>query len=237
MRHIKKSIPAAAILLALASSIYAQKAGDNVLGVGIANVSPAVSLGQLNSVGPAAAPFNAANAGASASSSSVNTLSLGWLHMYTDNIATELSLGIPPKLNLDVHLASGDHPGAASARILTPALVAKYLFNTPTDQWRPYLGLGITYAWFRDIETNTSDPLVNQLGGSSASLSSSWAPVYNVGLIYNINPKWSINGSVSYIPLSTNATFNGAGRGTGTTTSGKLKLNTTDIVIRVGYTF
>ena len=32
-----------------------------------------------------------------------------------------------------------------------------------------------------------------------------------------------------------NATFNGAAQGTGTTTSGKLKLNTTDIVIRVGY--
>ena len=56
-------------------------------------------------------------------------------------------------------------------------------------------------------------------------------------MIYNINQKWSINGSVSYIPLSTNASFKGAAQGTGTTTSGKLKLNTTDIVLRVGYKF
>ena len=237
MLLIKKSIPAAAILLTLASSIYAQKAGDNIVGVGIANIAPDASLGQLTSVGPAAAPFNATTAGASAKSKSVNTLSLSWLHMYTDNIATELSLGIPPKLTLDVRLASGDKPGAASARILTPALVAKYLFNTPADQWRPYLGLGITYASFRSVNANTSDALINRLAGTSASLSSSWAPVYNAGVIYNINPKWSVNGSVSYIPLSSNATFNGAAQGTGTTTSGKIKLNPTDIVIRVGYKF
>ena len=36
MLSIKKSIPAAAILLTLASSIYAQKAGDNIVGVGCA---------------------------------------------------------------------------------------------------------------------------------------------------------------------------------------------------------
>ena len=42
---------------------------------------------------------------------------------------------------------------------------------------------------------------------------------------------------MSYIPLATNASFNGAAQGTGTTTSGKLKLNTTDIVIRVSYKF
>ena len=237
MPFIKRSIPAAVIVMTLASSVHAQKAGDNIVGVGIANIAPDVSLGQLTSVGPAAAPFNAATAGASADSKSVYTLSVSWLHMFTDNIATELSLGIPPKLKLDVHLASGDKPEAASARILTPALVAKYLFNSPDAQWRPYLGLGVTYASFRSVNANTSDVLINRLAGTSASLSSSWAPVYNAGVIYNINPKWSINGSVSYIPLSTNASFNGAAQGTGTTTSGKLKLNTTDIVLRVGYKF
>lgn len=119
MLFIKTSIPAAAILMTLASSSYAQKAGDNVLGVGIAKISPAVSLGQLDSVGPAAAPFNAANAGGSASSNSATTLSVSWLHMFTENVATELSLGIPPKLDLDVPLTSRDHPGAANAHILT----------------------------------------------------------------------------------------------------------------------
>lgn len=237
MSSIKRSFVAGAVLFALVSSVHAQKAGDNIFGVGVANIAPDISLGKLTSVGPAAAPFNAVNTGATASSSSVNTLSFSWLHMYTDNIATELSLGVPPKMTVDVHLTTSDHPGAATARILTPALVAKYLFNTPADQWRPYIGLGITHGSFTSVRANSGDPLVNQLGGTSASLSSSWAPVYNAGLIYNINDKWSINGSISYIPLKSTATFAGAGPGTGTTTSGRLKLDPTDIVIRIGYKF
>lgn len=230
-------IPAGVLLLTLVTGVQAQKAGDNVYGFGIANIAPNISLGQLTSTGPAAAPFNAATAGATASSKAVNTLSLSWLHMFTDNLATEVSIGIPPKLDLDVRLASGNRPSAASARILTPAVVGKYLFNSPSDQWRPYLGLGVTYASFRNVSANTSDPLVNQLGGGGASLSSSLAPIYNAGVIYNIDQRWSINGSISYIPLSADATFSGAGAGTGTTTRGRLKLNPTDIVIRVGYKF
>lgn len=237
MRSITRSLLVTATLLTLASSIHAQKAGDNIVGIGVANIAPDLSLGALTSVGPAAAPFNAATAGATARSGAVNTLSLSWLHMHTNNIATEITLGVPPKMTVDVHLTSGDHPGAATARILTPAAVAKYLFNTPADAWRPYLGFGFSYGTFRSVHANTSDPLVNQLGGTSTSLSSSWAPVYIAGIIYNFNEKWSLNGSVAYIPLKTTATLRGTGSGTGTTTSGPLKLDSTDIVVRVGYKF
>ena len=68
-------------------------------------------------------------------------------------------------------------------------------------------------------------------------MSSSWTPVYNAGVIYNIDEKWSINGSVSYLPVKTDVTFMGAGQGTGTTTTNTMKLNTTDFVVRVGYKF
>jgi outer membrane protein len=98
---------------------------------------------------------------------------------------------------------------------------------------RPYLGLGVTHVSFRNVKANTSDPLVARLAGTSASLSSSWAPVYNAGLIYNINERFSVNASVSYIPIKTTATFVGSG----TTTTGRLKLNPLDYVVRIGYKF
>ncbi len=233
MKTFKKTCLAVSGLLLASSAAIAQKANDTILGVGIAVISPNASLAPLNSVGPAAGLFNATTAGATASVSSVNTLSLSLLHMYSDNIGAELSLGIPPKFDVDVQLTSGPHPAAANAKELTPALVGKYFFNTPADKIRPYLGLGVTYASFSNVTAKTSDPLIARLAGTSATLSSSWAPIYNAGLIYNINERFSINASVSYIPLKTTATFVGSG----TTTSGKLTLNPTDYVVRLGYKF
>ena len=62
--------------------------------------------------------------------------------------------------------------------------------------------------------------------------------MYNAGVIYNIDDRWSINGSVTYIPITTTATFSGPGVGAGAAvTTGDLKLNTTDYVVRLGYRF
>lgn len=233
MNALTKSLFACGTLLLAASGAVAQKAGDNILGLGLAVIAPRESLGPLHSVGPAAPLFNAATAGATASIDPVTTVSFSVLHMFTDNIAAELSLGIPPKFDVDVQLRSGAHPGAASAKELTPALVGKYLFMTPADRFRPYLGLGVSYATFRSVSINRADPVIVRLAGTSASLSSSWAPVYNAGLIYNINERLSINASVSYIPIKTTATFVGSG----TTTTARLKLNPIDYVVRIGYKF
>ena len=244
MRSINKSILLSAALLAIAGGAQAQKAGDDIISAGIVNVNPNPSLGVLNSTGGSSAPatafFNTQTPGAGASSSSVNTLTVGWLHMFTDNIAGEIALGIPPKITMDVTTPSAgvkSHPGAATATYLAPAIIAKYLFNKPSDQWRPYLGLGATYVSFSDVTANLSDPLVNNLAGTSASLSSTWAPIYNAGVIYNINDRWSINASVSYIPVSTTATFVSSAATGGATTTGTLKLDTIDYVLRVGYKF
>jgi outer membrane protein len=215
------------------SGAMAQKAGDTIVSVGVAVIAPRESLGTLRSVGPAAPLFNAATAGATVSIDNETTVSFSALHMFSDNLAAELTLGIPPKFTVDVQLRSGSHPGAATARELTPALVGKYLFQTPADRVRPYLGLGVTHASFRRVSINRSDPLVVSLAGTSASLSSSWAPVFNAGVIYNINERLSVNASVSYIPVKTTATFVGSG----TTTTGRLKLNPIDYVVRLGYKF
>jgi outer membrane protein len=220
-------------MLLVPTGAAAQKAGDTIVGLGIAVIAPRESLGPLNSVGPAAPLFNAATAGATVNVDNVTTVSLSVLHMFSNHLAAELTIGVPPKFTVDVQLPSGSHPGAATARELTPALVGKYLFREPADQLRPYLGLGVTYASFRKVSINRSDPLVVALAGTSASLSSSWAPVLNAGLIYNFNERWSVNASVSYIPLKTTATF----VGTGTTTTGRLTLNPIDYVVRVGYKF
>ncbi|HWT71981.1 MAG TPA: OmpW family outer membrane protein, partial [Oxalicibacterium sp.] len=108
-------------------------------------------------------------------------------------------------------LAGLGHLG--SARQWSPAIVAKWFFGRPDDRFRPFVGLGATYVWYSDV--NLSNSLVGQVtggapgGSASADLSSSWAPVANLGMVYNIDKRWSIGLSVSYIPLDTDAKITG----------------------------
>ena len=77
----------------------------------------------------------------------------------------------------------------------------------------------MTYAYFDRIRINNGDPLVTTLAGGSADLDPSWAPVYNAGFIYHFNDRWSINASVSYIPLKTDVTLRGGAAAPGVVTT------------------
>jgi len=234
-----------------ASTAWAQKAGDNILGLGLASINPDTSVGPVVSVGSdatsnaVAGAFNTANAGLRGSIASQITISASWLHMYSDNVGMDLLFGIPPKLTLDMHRADGTTvTDAATVKTWTPAVVAKYFFNTPQDKIRPYAGLGVSYVSFHSITPSSVDSL-QALAGNGASLSSTWTPVYSAGFIYNLDDRWSINAGVSYLPVRTTATYTGKTGtvngslvpATGVTTKVDLGLNTTDYVIRLGYRF
>jgi len=241
MRSIKLSHVSLAALLALASitAVQAQQAGDTIVAIGAARISPNISLGSLSSVGLDASTFNSYTSGASASAGYAETLSFSVLQMFTNNVAVEFSVGVPPTINLDVNLSSISTllPRAAKADVLTPTAVAKYLFNTPADKFRPYAGLGLTYASFDKVSADKTNPLVNALGGTSANLSSSWAPVYSLGFIYNFTDRLSLNALVAYIPLKSDVTFVGPGLSGPITTTGSVDINPTDYVVRIGYKF
>ena len=238
MRSIFKTSLIACVTVIAASSAFAQKAGDNIVSIGAAFIDSKADVGTLTNPNPT---INGALVGTSAAISSESTVSFGLLHMFTDNFGTEVTIGIPPTVTQDLTTPNGpsagmavNHPGAAKIDLWTPTAIAKYFFGTSKDQWRPYVGFGASHVSFHNIKT-TAD--VSGLAGKSANLSSSWAPVYNAGMIYNIDDKWSINGSVSYIPVTTKATFVGDAAHGSTTTTGDIKLKTTDYVIRLGYRF
>ncbi len=235
-KFIQTSVAAAALVVA--SGTFAQKAGDNIFSVGIASVNPDASMGPLTAT---EAHVQGALTGSTAYAGSSTTLSLVWLHLYTDNYVMEGTIGIPPKISMDLYTpytTLKNHPDGATAKVLTPTAIAKYFFSTPQDKVRPYVGLGVSRIMFQSVSAKTSDPEIAAIANTSSSLSASWAPVYNAGVIYNIDDRWSINGSVTYIPITTTATFSGPGVGAGAAvTTGDLKLNTTDYVVRLGYRF
>ena len=105
-----------------------------------------------------------------------------------------------------------------SVRQWSPALLFQYYFNAPTAHFRPFVGIGVSYNWFSDVQlspnfvTATQNNLGSVLAAGagkpgqtqvSAKASSSWQPVFNAGLSYNITDHWGLVASVTYIPLKT----------------------------------
>ncbi|RZG76313.1 OmpW/AlkL family protein [Acinetobacter sp. WCHAc060025] len=116
---------------------------------------------------------------------------------------------------------------AASARAWTPAFEFQYHFGkTGVNKFRPYIGVGMMYAYFNELELNKTieQDLINaghmlinmkdnQAGAALDGKKSSgnpkvkleaddaFAPVATVGFTYDFNDRWFAVGSVSYAQL------------------------------------
>ena len=252
---LKKQFALAAVSLAAASvssAAFAQKAGDVTIYVGGAYIMPSGSnVTGLSTDGPATNPYQASvlsqynsqvsKVGASVDNSAAFIVSA--FYMFTDHIGAELTFGAPVLMKVTTTDPAGSYTNAANARAAFPSLVAKWVFNDPGDSWRPYVGVGVNYTYFNDVTANLDYPNVRSLANAGASLSSSWNPVLNGGVIYNFNDHWSLNAGVSWVPLSSTATFSsnvpsfGPYAGGTYTTSGKLNINPFDITLKIGYRF
>jgi outer membrane protein len=244
MKKQFKALSYAAALSALAAfslPAAAQSAGTNILGVGWFHIAPNDSSDPLTFSQPA---FVGTIPGSGASIDSADTVGLAITHFWTDNLATTLDAGLPPRF----HLQAQGLPGVTdigSAKQWSPAIVAKWFFGDAQSKFRPFVGAGVTYVWYTGVQLSqafqNSAALAlapGQTGSSSAHLSSSWAPVANVGASYNFDKNWSVSLSVSYIPLKTNADVTTTGGALGTTVAHTtLTIDPLITFLSVGYAF
>jgi outer membrane protein W len=122
---------------------------------------------------------------------------------------------------------------AATARAWTPAFEFQYHFGkTGVNKFRPYVGLGLMYAYFNELKINPTieKDLINaghmivniKDGKAGAALdqktssgnpkvkleaSDAFAPVATAGFTYDFNDRWFAVGSVSYAHLTGEATI------------------------------
>lgn len=231
---------AISLLAAFSLPAAAQSAGDNIVSLGWFHLYTDDSSKPLSFSQPGigALPNSGSTVG------DADTVGLAFTHFFTDNFALTLDAGVPPKFNLkgEGSLAPLGHLG--SAKQWSPALLAKWYFGEAEDKWRPFVGIGVTHVWYTSVDLSPSlQRQVSQFGGpggsASANLSSSWAPVANVGVTYNLDKKWSIGFSLSYIPLETDADITGrnAAGAVVSRSSTKLTLDPYVSFLSVGYKF
>jgi outer membrane protein len=239
LRHV-----ALAALATLGSAhALAQQAGDWVLGAGWIHLAPQDSSDPLTLTSPVRQVIP--NSGASVSNA--DTLGLNAVYFVDSHWAVEGVVGVPPKFKLDGTGSLGPVGEIGSARQWSPTLLGKYYFNEGNAAFRPFVGLGVTYVWYSDVNlTPAMQGAVNGLlhvppaaARTTADLDGSFAPVFNIGASYQFDQHWGMSFSVSYIPLKTTATLTTTsvtGR-TLATAETKLKLNPITPYLALTYRF
>lgn len=153
-------------------------------------------------------------------------------YMLTDNIATEFTLGAPP--NHDIY-ASGTIAAAgkiASADILPPALSIQYRFFEAKSAFRPYVGIGVIRAMFRNAKGTPTLTAITNPGGpeTTISIDSAWGLATQAGCSYALNDKWFIDGAIVPMFLKTTARLS-----TGQTVD--VRINPVGVNLSLGYRF
>ncbi len=212
------------IALACASLAQAQTAGSWMVRAGATTITPNVSSGDLS------AP---SLPGTQASIASASQVSGGITYMYTDNISFDLPLALPFK-----HDISGDGSikgvgKIADVKALPATLLAQWRFNGAMDAFRPYVGVGLTYAYFygaRGTSTLTALTGGNPANPTTLSIGSKFAPTVQVGAAYMVNSNWFLDATYTYTALTATTTMS-----TGQTMDSKI--NPSSVSFSVGYKF
>lgn len=226
-----------------ATKAVERKAASNVIKVGWTHIRPQESNGaprnqlQSNALFPLLGVREEFRSeGVRLKTQNVNTLALTYERFLTKRVSLTLIAGFPRKASIqasgevaptgpvaavnNINLEDEQFGPTGRARLWAPALTVNYLFGSPGDRFRPFAGMGISYAWFTEEELN--DDLaraVNQqfglplalFSGASGETSTdsyveaAYAPVFLAGITAPFSPPWQLDLTVSYVPLSTTA--------------------------------
>ncbi|WP_027016926.1 OmpW/AlkL family protein [Comamonas composti] len=210
--------------LAACTLVSAQSAGSWSGRVGATRIDPQTSSGRLS-----APSFRDTRVDVEAA----NQVSGGISYMVTDNWALDLPLALPFKHDFVGDGAIAGVGKLGQTKVLPMTLFAEYRFGEANARFRPYLGLGITYAWFSKERTTAA---MNGLTGgtlanpTTASIDNKWGITPKIGLIYSINERWFVDAAFykSYLKTTTHLS---------TGQSINIKLNPNVYAISVGYRF
>lgn len=208
----------------VASAASAQSAGQWTVMAGLNKITPHVESGEISAP---ALPHSKGDV--SSDTQPVLVLTYG----LTDNISFEGALGTPYKHKLYGAGAIEGTGQLGTVEALPPTIFAQYRFFEPSAMIRPYVGLGLTYAYFmKETGSGKMTALTNPGTGTPTTynIDNKWTYSLQLGVSANFSEKWFASASVIKTKLSTNVHFS----------SGQeqhMKLDPTAVMVGVGYKF
>lgn len=219
---MKTVLVLAASLLATGGA-SAQKADTWSGSIGFTHLAPSVSSGDLS---PPAFAHTQADVSADTQLTGALNYSL------SDNMVLSVPLGYGFKHKITGAGAIAGVGTLATTRALPITAVLQYRLMSAQDKFRPYAGLGLTYAKFFKTEGAAALTALTNPGGpaTTMSISSELVPTVQLGAVFNLDAKWYIEASYTKTFLTTRATLS-----TGQTLETKLDPN--GYTLQLGYKF
>jgi outer membrane protein len=137
-------------------------------------------------------------------------------YFFTPNIAAELVLTYPQKIDIDI-----GNIGKGTIKALPPSLLAQYHF-TNFGAFKPYVGAGLNYTIFSKRS--------NILNHDASVSKDSFGLVGQLGFDYSFSKNWSLNVDAKSVQMDTDVKVGG-------TKIGSIDLNPWLIGVGVGYRF
>ncbi|WLI88574.1 OmpW family outer membrane protein [Massilia sp. R2A-15] len=224
-QRLKSAVTLLAALCAIsaAPAASAQSAGQFTAKFGAGRITPKVESGDVS------AP---AMPGSKVAIASDTEPVLIFAYGLTDNISTEVALGLPYKHKL---YGAGSIAGTGqlgTVEALPPTVFVQYRFFEPETMVRPYVGLGLTYAYFQKATGSGQLTAILNTGGAPATfkIDGKAAGTLQAGVAVNLNPKWFVDATVTKTFLKVKNTYS-----TGQTQD--VKLDPLGVILAVGYKF
>ena len=213
-----------AAALACASTASAQSAGQLTVSFGVNQLTPKVESGDIS-----APALPGTKADVDKDIQPVLTLTYG----LTDNISLQTCLGTPYKHKIYGAGAIAGTGELGSVEALPPTLFAQYRFGAPTSQFRPFVGIGATYAYFMKERGSAKMTAITNPGSgipTTFSIDNKFTYTGQIGLAMNLGEKWFADVTVNKSKLRTDVHFS-------TGQKQHMKLDPVAVLVAVGYKF
>ena len=212
-----------AAALAFATGASAQSAGQITAKVGFNRLMPKVESGDISAP---ALPGTKADVGNDMQPVVILSYS------FTDNLSVEGALGTPYKHQIYGAGAITGVGSVGTVEALPPTLFAQYRFFAPTATFRPFVGIGATYAYFMKERGSGKLTALTNPGGAPTTfnIDNKFTYTGQIGVAMNINERWFADVTVNKSRLRTDVHFS-------TGQNQHMKLDPVAVVLAVGYKF
>jgi outer membrane protein len=138
--------------------------------------------------------------GADAEVVNAATVLLTYERLLTPNVGVELVMGWPPKIKAKATGSVAFLGDVLTARNLSPVLLLNYHFM-PNEPLRPYIGIGVNYTRFVDIESTLA---------SDVKMTDSTGLAIQAGVEYRLNKDWELFAAIAKVDVKSKVVAVGA---------------------------